>query len=80
MIPLKIKDRQRENQEFLMLLKQRNKLLQTDLKIMYEFRQEMARFIFDDSNKAAVVKDKFWQFLVNLISSYYEKIENVIRL
>ncbi|MFA6036989.1 MAG: hypothetical protein WC748_02555 [Legionellales bacterium] len=73
LIPLKIKDHNRDYQEFLTLMNERNNFLKTDPKMMHEFRQEMTRFIYNAPYKAGIADDMFWKSLVVIVNGYCEK-------
>lgn len=72
LIPFKIKDHKRENQEFLTLLEKRCQLLKTNPKLSHEFNQEMMRFL-------PTVSNGYWEMIVNLMDDYCEKIQSLLK-
>lgn len=68
LVSLKIRDRQCSKTEFLGLLKDRNKHLQTSRSVHQEFVGEMKRFLPANIVMQTVEKSDFWDYLKTILS------------
>lgn len=69
-IPEKLQDHRVGMRDYLSAFKARVNLLDRDIKIKHEFRQEMARFLPHQMVQETVNTDRFWEFLVALMFEY----------
>jgi predicted nucleotidyltransferase component of viral defense system len=78
LIGKKLSDHHCKQDEFLTLFKSRSELLDTDPKIVLEFRKEMSRFLPGDLVAQTVNEPAFWTFLVGHIRELYVTTEKAL--
>ncbi|TVT84567.1 nucleotidyl transferase AbiEii/AbiGii toxin family protein [Pseudomonas sp. H3(2019)] len=78
LVAKKLADHHCEQGEFLRLFKERSAVLDTDPKIVAEFRKEMGRFLPGELVTQTVNEPAFWTFLVGHIRDLYVKTERVL--
>ena len=74
----KLNDHHAEPDPYLKAFSERALSLKNDPKIAKEFRKEMARFLPNETVKETVSSDKFWEYLSNLMESYYQQVIQVL--
>lgn len=67
LIPLKIRDHQREPKEFVALLTERTTALQTQPLLRADFMKEMRRFLPAATVRDTIEKEAYWSYLVALV-------------
>ncbi|MCE6978507.1 nucleotidyl transferase AbiEii/AbiGii toxin family protein [Pseudomonas frederiksbergensis] len=78
LIVKKLGDHHCEQDEFLRLFKERSTLLDTDPKVVIEFRKEMSRFLPGELVNQTVNEPAFWTFLVGHIRGLYVTTEKTL--
>ena len=66
-IPLKVRDHQREDAEFVALLRSRVQGLKSQPEMRDDFLKEMRRFLPAASVRDTVEKQAYWQYLTQVI-------------
>jgi len=74
----KLNDHHAEPDPYLKAFSERALSLKNDPKTAKEFRKEMARFLPNETVKETVSSDKFWEYLSNLMESYYQQVIQVL--
>ena len=70
LIPLKIRDHQREEAEFTALLKERIASLKTQPEMRKEFLKEMRRFLPSTTVRDTIEKEAFWIYLTQRVEDF----------
>ena len=70
LIPLKIRDHQREEAEFTALLKERIASLKTQPEMRKEFLKEMRRFLPSNTARDTIEKEAFWIYLTQRVEDF----------
>lgn len=70
LIPLKIRDHQREEAEFTALLKERIASLKTQPEMRKEFLKEMRRFLPSATVRDTIEKEAFWIYLTQRVEDF----------
>ena len=70
LIPLKIRDHQREEAEFTALLKERIESLKTQPEMRKEFLKEMRRFLPSATVRDTIEKEAFWIYLTQRVEDF----------
>ena len=70
LIPLKIRDHQREEAEFTALLKERIASLKTQPEMRKEFLNEMRRFLPSTTVRDTIEKEEFWIYLTQRVQDF----------
>ena len=70
LIPLKIRDHQREEAEFTALLKERIASLKTQPEMRKEFLNEMRRFLPSTTVRDTIEKEAFWIYLTQRVEDF----------
>ena len=73
LIPIKIRDHQREDAEFVTLLTERTAALQTQPAMREDFMKEMRRFLPAATVRDTIEKEAYWSFLVGLVEDLGKK-------
>ncbi len=73
LIPIKIRDHQRENAEFVTLLTERTAALQSQPAMREDFMKEMRRFLPAATVRDTVEKEPYWSYLTGIISDLGRK-------
>lgn len=73
LIPIKIRDHQRENAEFVTLFTERTAALQTQAAMREDFMKEMRRFLPAATVRDTIEKEAYWSFLVGLVEDLGKK-------
>lgn len=73
LIPLKIRDHQREDAEFVTLLTERTAALQTQPAMREDFMKEMHRFLPAATVRATIEKEAYWSYLADLVNDLAKK-------
>lgn len=73
LIPLKIRDHQRTNTEFIASLTERTASLQTQPVMREDFMKEMRRFLPAATVRDTIEKEAYWSFLADLVDELAKK-------
>jgi predicted nucleotidyltransferase component of viral defense system len=73
LIPVKIRDHQRENEEFVTLLTERTAALQTQAIVREDFMKEMRRFLPAATVRDTIEKEAYWSYLADLVEDLGKK-------
>ena len=73
LIPIKIRDHQREDAEFVTLITERTAALQTQPAMREDFMKEMRRFLPAATVRDTIEKEAYWSFLVGLVEDLGKK-------
>lgn len=73
LIPIKIRDHQRESAEFVTLLTERTAALQTQAIVREDFMKEMRRFLPAATVRDTIEKEAYWSFLADLVEDLGKK-------
>jgi hypothetical protein len=73
LIPLKIRDHQREDAEFVTLLTERTAALQTQPAMREDFMKEMHRFLPAATVRETIEKEAYWSYLADLVNDLAKK-------
>ncbi len=73
LIPLKIRDHQRTNTEFIASLTERTTSLQTQPVMREDFMKEMRRFLPAATVRDTIEKEAYWSFLADLVDELAKK-------
>ncbi len=73
LIPLKIRDHQREDAEFVTLLTERTAALQTQPAMREDFMKEMRRFLPAATVRDTIEKEAYWSYLADLVNDLAKK-------
>ena len=72
-IPMKIRDHQREDAEFIALLQERIAALQTQPEMREDFMKEMRRFLPATTVRETIEKEPYWSYLTDLVDDLGRK-------
>ena len=72
-IPVKIRDHQREDAEFIALLQERISALQTQPEMREDFMKEMRRFLPATTVRETIEKEPYWSYLTDLVDDLGRK-------
>ena len=67
LIPLKVRDHQREENEFSDLLQTRIQTLRSDPTMRRDFIKEMLRFLPAATVRGTIEKEAYWSYLIQLL-------------
>ncbi len=73
LIPIKIRDHQRENAEFVTLLTERTAALQNQPAMREDFMKEMRRFLPAATVRDTIEKEAYWSYLADLVEDLGKK-------
>lgn len=73
LIPIKIRDHQRENAEFVTLLTERTAALQSQAAMREDFMKEMRRFLPAATVRDTIEKEVYWSYLADLVDELGKK-------
>ena len=73
LIPIKIRDHQRENAEFVTLITERTAALQTQPAMREDFMKEMRRFLPAATVRDTIEKEAYWSYLADLVEDLGRK-------
>ena len=73
LIPIKIRDHQREDAEFVTLLTERTAALQTQAIVREDFMKEMRRFLPAATVRDTIEKVAYWSYLADLVEDLGKK-------
>ncbi len=73
LIPIKIRDHQREDAEFVTLLTERTAALQTQAIVREDFMKEMRRFLPAATVRDTIEKEAYWSYLADLVEDLGKK-------
>jgi hypothetical protein len=79
LIPLKIRDHQREPAEFTALLKNRIAALKTQPELRDEFIKEMRRFLPAATVRDTIDKELYWAYLTQFVDDLARKAMSVLK-
>ncbi len=79
LIPLKVRDHQRDGAEFVDLLRDRMSALRTEPAMRKDFVQEMRRFLPAAAIRDTVEKPAYWEYLIQVVDEQVKRAVAVMR-
>lgn len=79
LIPIKIRDHQRENAEFVTLLTERTAALRNQPAMREDFMKEMRRFLPAATVRDTIEKEAYWSYLADLVEDLRKKAMAALR-